>query len=87
MRHTLIEDNELNPNITLFLLYDLSFWVKITKYEKVAQNGKKLSLQKNDSNFLPSHFEALEPFFSHSASQSEYENVLLNFYTSLLELK
>jgi hypothetical protein len=77
----------LNPNITLFFLYDLPLWVKITKYEKGALNGKNLSCHRNDSSFLPSHFEVLKPFFSDSASQSEYENVVLNFCITILELK
>jgi hypothetical protein len=61
--------------------------MKTAKYDKGAQNGKNSSSQKNDSSFLPSHFEALKPFFLDSASQTEYENMVLKSSTSLLEFE
>ncbi len=61
--------------------------MKIAKYDKGALNGKNSFSQENYSSFLPSHFLALKPFFSDSASQSEYENMVLNSNTYLLEFE
>ena len=83
-RHFLIEYDELHPNITFILLYDVSFLMKIAKYERGAPNRKNSSSQKNDSIFRSSQFEALKQFFSNSASRTEYENVVLKFDTFFL---